>query len=249
MSKYTGNNIEKSKKYFLTTIKYFHDNYTPFIPDIEIYRQISGIDQKISAKDIAMKDGILRGYSQLNYHKLEQLVLQKENCFETLYDLEKQDIKKLFEALNRTSLLLKYYTTYHFDENRTYREREELKKHYDIVIDDIKAHANKTEKTALCLEILNNRKNILTEWGQQDTSTLTERKIFENLLFELFNLLRKGGQSLKKIPISIAKHTSSIITEFFDKDIAFGKDILLKRFKEYQYTFEINTPIVLFHTP
>ena len=82
---------------------------------------------------------------------------------------------------------------------------------------------------------------------------LTKRKIFENLLFNVFAMMSEKGEveissSSNKIPQRVSKIVSSIIKEYFNEEEHFGKNITTTSFSEYWYCIETTKELSLFHT-
>jgi len=247
---YKGTNIQKSRERFLKIFKKLHEEYSPYVPNTDMYLALleekKGIKEK-TLREALIKEGVKANYSQIDYLKLTQLVLNDNSVFGVFYDWKKEHIVGLFDAFNRTALFLEYYDYYGFSRLRTYSERQSLIKKYQSVIEDL----NYTRATS-CIEHLKQRISILKQ--VDEGVQLTKRKIFEDLLFAIFSIMLQMDKvklplSKNKIPPKVTKIVSSIIEEYFNEDEHFGKNMTATRFDEYWYTIEISKELSLFHTP
>jgi hypothetical protein len=247
---YKGGNIQKSRERFLKIFKKLHEEYAPYVPNIDIYLALLEVKEGIKEKTLRealIKEGVKANYSQIDYQKLTRVVINDNSVFGVFYDWEQEGIESLFRILNKTALFLEYYEYYGFSRLRTWDERIQLIKKYETIIEDL----NYIKSTS-CIEKLEKRISTLKQIDEG--VQLTRRKIFENLLFNVFFIMIEMGEVKipsinNKIPPKVARIVSSIIEEYFNDNEHFGKNMTATRFDKYWYRIEISRELSLFHTP
>jgi len=235
------------KERFLRELKKFDDNFIN--SDNEFLRKLI-IDRTKELKKTTIKNYMIDSNefqyyaSQINYNLIKTITYQNYNedsfndktPFSSFYEIE--DLEYFFRALNRTNLFLIYHEKYEFDRLRTYEEKEQLKKHYKTVIEDLKIF----EYDEKLIKRLEERKNNLYR------TFPTQQQILEDFLMRLFIVLTKK-KIMKKPTQKIANITNEIIKEYFaiekDKKNFFSKNTDLTLFDEHHYI--IGFKQTLFH--
>jgi hypothetical protein len=218
-----------NKDKFLQIIKEFDENYCI---DQEMKEYII-VENNTYKQSCIIKKYPLQHYSQIDFQKMKHLC-NSTKIFKSFYTLSDTQIDIFVHILNRTNLFLKYYDKYQWNNLRTEKERKALQKHYLKVIEDLETITD--EKT---MEILKTRSK-----GLDKKLTITERKIFENLLFFMKLLFNKQTPLTDKTINTV----NDIIKSYFDKDITFSRKIDVNRFTEYHYTVETQQDIKLYHS-
>ena len=244
---------------FLRLLKKFDDNYTVFSDDEEIFRIVKAEVQKenMTIKEYFSKKEkpTLCYFSQIDYTRIENLtqynvedyifsktpIAECPNPFTSFYHLEEEKLVTLFRTLHITNLFLAYFEDIQFDRLRTYKERQSLIKKYDSVIEDLEITTTLEDNA---MNILKNRRESL-----KDAPTITEKRIFENLLFGVFVVLADRDKKTFSLTDRIANITNLIIEHYYSKRYNFSKNTNIGNFIDYHYTIETAKPMILFHSP
>ena len=225
---------------FLRELKKFDDDFINeenFFRDICIKAKIEKEEFKnLTIKEIINSMGLWEFASQINYNEIKKITLINNNPFTPFYEIE--DLEYFFRALNRTNLFLIYHEKYEFGRLRTYEEKEQLKKHYKTVIEDLKIF----EYDERLIKRLEDRKNNLYR------TFPTQQQILEDFLMRVFVVLTKK-KIMKKPTQKIANITNEIIKEYFaiekDEKNFFSKNTNLTLFDEHHYNIRFKQ--TLFH--
>ena len=183
----------------------------------------------------------LQYYSQIDYEAIRSItnLPNEDNPFSEFYNLDELGLRLFFKALHNTNLFLKYYEKFELDRLRSYSSRQALKEKYKAVLEDIKTIG----ADELTIKTLENRIK-----GLETPLTITERKIFENLLFWVTFALKGKLKHPKQPTNKIAKLTNQIIDLYYGKTYKFSRKMNLKNFKTYHYTMETAGTIPLTHS-
>lgn len=209
------------RRKFLKFLQEFDNNYTTYQGSLRDTVIEEAKEKNITVKETFKDSKNLSLFSQINYSKIHNLT-NTNNLFSPFYNIEYSKLEVFFKALHTTEYLL--INKERLTNLRTYRERQSLIKKYQAVIADMESINSNN------LEWLRNRQNELTK-----ETTLTERKIFENLLFIVFKTLR-GSQ--EQLTVKIVNTVNEIITHYFNvKDISFTHKVDLNRLNKKIYRY------------
>jgi len=231
-----------TRKEFLELLKEFDDNYISGGDknSLKEYFENEAKENNQTLKECLKNKDSLNMYSQIDRTRLHNLVMDNDKLFKDFYHLDKDTLEVLFYNLHITDLFLKYYQEYRFDRLRTYASRQLMIKKYKGVIEDLKITTSITSKE---IERLENRIK-----GLKIQPTITEQRIFQNLLYWVAYVLADKNTKDFKVTNKIANITNQIIELYYQKDSNFSKQIKLGSFTDYHYTIESALPIILMHS-
>lgn len=227
---------------FLRRLKEFDDNYClgcESSEDEKNYFMNEASREGKTLKEYLSEKKVLQWYSQINYKKIEQITINSDNPFTHFYKLDDLFFEIFAYNLHKTSLFLKYYEDRHFDRLRTYKARQSLQKKYKKIIEDLIL----IETDEKIIEVLKNRMN-----GLSIQPTITERRIFENLLYAIMVCLGDSRDEKINLTKKIADIANKIIKDYYNKDYIFSKNTSVHTFTEYHYTVETAHAIILSHS-
>ena len=230
-----------SRKKFLNLLQEFDDNYiVNRDKDIKEYFENEAKENNQTLKQCLKNKSVLCWYSQIDRPRLHNLIMSNDKLFKDFYYLDKDTLDTLFYTLHITDLFLKYFQEYRFDRLRTYASRQSMIEKYKEVIEDLKIATSVNDKE---IELLENRVISLKR-----QPTITERRIFENLLYRIAYVLADKNKKDFKVTKKIANITNQIIKFYYKKDYNFSKQTKLGNFSDYHYTIETAQAIVLIHS-
>jgi len=230
------------RKKFLDLLKKFDDNYIlggDKNPS-KGYFENEAKENNQTLKQCFKSKGTRQWYSQIDRTRLHNLVMSKDELFKDFYYLSEKELEPLFYNMHVTDLFLKYYKEYRLDRLRTYDARQRMIQKYKDVIEDLKVTTSiKSEE----IERLENR--VITLKNQP---TITERRIFENLLFWVSYVLTDKSKPVFHVTEKRANITNEIVKHYYKKTSNFSKGTKLGDFIDYHYTIELAEPTVLMHS-
>jgi len=227
---------------FLRLAKEFDDNHVSLNYD-DIKDEVIKIttEKNITIKKCFEKSKIFYITSEINLNKIKNITFHEDNPFKYFYMNSDKQLKIFFEVLHYTNIILKDNGFYSL---RDAKSRNSLVLKYEAVIEDLQEYTFYNGMGRI--RDLEERKNILTR-----KPTLTKRKVFENLLFNVWVFYKYcNGKKDIKTTQKIADITNQLIKDYFDEDITFSRKTDMKKFIQYNYYLdnEKKIKIELFHS-
>ena len=225
----------KERTRFLKELKEFDDNFIN--SNIQSFREIfiKAKEEKefrnLTIKEIINSMNLGESASQIDYSRIQEITNKIFNPFTPFYKIK--DLTYFFEALSMTNLFLRSHETYKYDELRTYESKESMKKHYKVVIEDLKRMKGDAKHIQFEKTI-----NLLQERIDNLYRTFpTQEQILQNFLLRVYIVLTTKKE-LSKPTQKIANITNEIIEDYFsfekDKKL-FSKNTNLNLFKPHHY--------------
>jgi len=215
---------------FLRLLEEFDNNYSPYIAKTKKWHNEELEKEKVCNKQYHKQTNCknLFLFSQIDYLKIKIITSKEKNPFKVFYKLSNEDLEIFFKTLHLTHYLLVFEPTYMTSK----RDRGILYRKIQDVIEYLETLGGYGRTT---IETLNKIGNELIE----EKIFLTKRRIFENLLFDIFMLLESESPKLDKRPLyctqKIATITNEIIKEYFHEDSNFSRKINFSTFTTITY--------------
>ena len=244
-----------SKENFINVFKQVDDSYIPkeYEETVEFcYAKEFELNKYKSMKDFFIKENKPYCLSNVDIQTINELCthqqdVEKEmiNPFEPFYKLDDNVSKSLFHILVKTHRAIDYYEKY--SENT--RELKSKNTHGNISkkINDVIEYIYDTDEEAKLDEPKNNGSQAIQYLKylvqSLDNNHYTLRQAFQDLLYELHNLLSNKDISKSKI-ITIV---NSLIKHYFGKDIIFTVSTKVENFTTINYRYHSMVGIDLTH--
>ncbi|MDD5548200.1 MAG: hypothetical protein PHI79_01245 [Sulfurovaceae bacterium] len=241
---------------FLKKIKEIDDDYIPCESVRETFMEAK---TQMTAKEWLLLhwDTLLSNVDIIAIERSTLSNVKFINPFIDFYDLDSQCLKDIFYLLAKTHKALKYYNEYS-SPNRDLKARNTSK--------NITKKINKIIELIMDTDIEVNDYIQRIEYGEQidhnfipkgyktveylayfkdtlENKHYTERQLFENLLFEMYHLLKDDFSKEQ-----ILRAVNLLIKKYFSRDISFTRKINLDNFVQIKYIYETMAGIDLTHS-
>ncbi|MBT5935086.1 hypothetical protein [Sulfurimonas sp.] len=256
------------KSNFIKRLEKLDDFYLPF-PMLKDY-----MDGEV--KDKTYKEyynGKPEFLSHIKMNIIKGIILNNDNPFEVLYNLDDECIKSIFYLLAKTHKALNYFDEYsdNFRELKTRNNQGNIENKINDVIQyimetdqEVDKHINKVVSTKETIDKYSTPNGFITfEYLRALQLSLknnhyTVQQVFENFLYEMYLILKEekvDDKTIKKT--QIFNTVNSIISDYFqeikfnhnnDERDYFGIKTNLNNFIKQHYNYETAAGIDLTHS-